>query len=123
MQDCKAAQKQSNASPIARVGETTHCYESVVTSPTLIKSPLSVFDASVHHCLQSVWPSIIHHKVLVGSKPAYIVCLSRGGLGLRSVAVHSTAAYLHVGSITSSSPDLLSSHYVIEATCINNFNL
>ena len=45
--------------------------------------------------------------------------LSRGGLGLRSVAVHSTAAY--VGSISSSSPDLVSSHYVIDA--INLFNL
>ena len=45
--------------------------------------------------------------------------LSRGGLGLRSVAVHSTAAYL--GSITSSSPDLVSSHYAIDA--INLFNL
>ena len=40
--------------------------------------------------------------------------LSRGGLGLRSVAVHSTATYL--GSISSSSPDLVSSHYVIDAT-------
>ena len=65
---------------------------------------------------QSAWPSISPQSS--GWKQACLSC-SRGGLGLRSVAVHSTAAYL--GSVSSSSPDLASSHYVIDA--LNLFNL
>ena len=88
-----------------------------VTSPTLIKSSLSLFDDSVHHCFTECLAFNLSPQSS-GWKQACL-SLSRGGLGLRSVAVHSTAAYL--GSISSSSPDLVSSHYVIDA--INLFNL
>ena len=88
-----------------------------VTPPTLIKSLLSLFDDSVHHCF-TVCLVLNLSPQSFGWKQACL-SLSRGGLGLRSVAVHSTAAYL--GSISSSSPDLVSSHYVFDA--INLFNL
>ena len=88
-----------------------------VTPPTLIKSSLSEFDDSIHHCFTECLALNLSPQSS-GWKQA---CLSlrRGGLGLRSVAVQSTAAYL--GSVSSSSPDLASSHYVIDA--LNLFNL
>ena len=82
-----------------------------VTPPTLIKSSLSEFDDSIHHCFTECLALNLSPQSS-GWKQACL-SLSRGGLGLRSVAVHSTAAYL--GSVSSSSPDLASSHYVI--TC------
>ena len=88
-----------------------------VTPRTLIKSSLFLFDDSVHHCFTECLALNLSPQSS-GWKQACL-SLSRGGLGLRSVAVHSTAAYL--GSISSSSPDLVSSHYVIEA--ISLFNL
>ena len=72
---------------------------------------------AMHHCLIECLALNLSPQSS-GWKQASL-SLSRGGLGLRSVAVHSTAAYL--GSISSSSPDLVSSHYVIDA--INLFNL
>ena len=88
-----------------------------VTPPTLIKSSLSEFDDSIHHCFTECLALNLSPQSY-GWKQACL-SLSRGGLGLRSVAVHSTAAYL--GSVSSSSPDLASSHYVIDA--LNLFNL
>ncbi|KAL5475702.1 hypothetical protein EMCRGX_G025549 [Ephydatia muelleri] len=88
-----------------------------VTPPTLIKSSLSEFDDSIHHCFTECLALNLSPQSS-GWKQACL-SLSRGGLGLRSVAVHSTAAYL--GSVSSSSPDLASSHYVIDA--LNLFNL
>ena len=88
-----------------------------VTPPTLIKSSLSEFDDSIHHCFTECLALNLSPQSS-GWKQACL-SLSRGGLGLRSVAVHSTAAYL--GSVSSSSPDLASSHYVINA--LNLFNL
>ena len=90
---------------------------SCVTPPTLIKSSLSEFDDSIHHCFTECLALNLSPQSS-GWKQACL-SLSRGGLGLRSVAVHSTAAYL--GSVSSSSPDLASSHYVIDA--LNLFNL
>ena len=88
-----------------------------VTPPTLIKSSLSEFDDSIHHCFTECLALNLPPQSS-GWKQACL-SLSRGGLGLRSVAVHSTAAYL--GSVSSSSPDLASSQYVIDA--LNLFNL
>ena len=88
-----------------------------VTPPTLIKSSLSEFDDSIHHCFTEFLALNLSPQSS-GWKQACL-SLSRGGLGLRSVAVQSTVAYL--GSVSSSSPDLASSHYVMHA--LNLFNL
>ena len=129
------AQKQSNASfllhqlqgfenPQVALALLRKCaafckmsHISRVKPPTLIKPSLSLFDDSIHHCFTECLALNLSPQSC-GWKQADL-SLSRGGLGLRSVAVHSTAAYL--GSISSSSPDLVSSHYVIDA--INLFTL
>ena len=67
-----------------------------VTPPTLIKPSLSLFDDSIHHCFTECLALNLSSQSS-GWKQAGL-SLSRGGLGLRSVAVHSTAAYL--GSIS-----------------------
>ncbi|KAL5477585.1 hypothetical protein EMCRGX_G024399 [Ephydatia muelleri] len=85
------------------------------------KAELSAFPSEIskriHHCFTECLALNLSPQSS-GWKQACL-SLSRGGLGLRSVAVHSTAAYL--GSVSSSSPDLASSHYVIDA--LNLFNL
>eukprot|EP00731_Ephydatia_muelleri_P029415 Em0020g1059a len=92
-----------------------------LTSPVVScedpRSSLSEFDDSIHHCFTECLALNLSPQSS-GWKQACL-SLSRGGLGLRSVAVHSMAAYL--GSVSSSSPDLASSHYVIDA--LNLFNL
>ena len=126
------AQKQSNASfllhqlqglenPQVALALLRKCaafckmsHISHVTPPTLIKPSLSLFDHSIHHCFTECFALNLSPQSSVWKQAG--LSLSRGGLGLRSVAVHS-----YLGSISSSSPDLVSSHYVIDA--INLFNL
>ena len=85
---------------------------SPVTRRTLIKSSLSLFDDSFHRRFTECLALLNLSPQSSGWKQACL-SLSRGGLGLRSVAVHSIAAC--IGSISSSSPDTLSIPLLIKS--------
>ena len=88
----------------------------LTTPPNLIQSALATFDDSVRACFMECTAIDLSPNCPAWKQAT--LSLSHGGMGLRSVFLHCSAAY--ISSISASFPDHINSPYLLEAINIYN---